>query len=153
MSDVVRMHIKGMTCAHCETSVATALKDAGARDVEVDYRRAEAIFIAPAANDLASYQEAVSRAGYRAGSTEVVEREVSPHQAESHPVTGGHEGWLGTAALVALPVLCCGVPLLVAALVATGAGAWLAGHGSLLAIPAVVLAAALLVWRRTRRAS
>ena len=153
MNDVVRMRVKGMTCAHCETSVATALKHAGARDVKVDYRLAEAIFTAPVASDLGPYQEAVSRAGYRAGSAELVKGEASAHQAESHPGTAEHEGWLGTLALVALPALCCGVPLLAAALVASGAGAWLAAHGSLLAIPAVVLAAALLVWRRTRKAS
>jgi len=59
-------------------------------------------------------------------------------------------GWVGTVALVALPVICCGLPLLVAGLVATGAGAWLATNGSLLAIPAVVLAAGLL-WVRNLR--
>lgn len=53
-------------------------------------------------------------------------------------------GWLGTVALVALPVICCGLPLLVVALLATGAGAWLAANGSLLAIAAVVLAVGLL---------
>lgn len=140
-----------MTCAHCETSVATALKDAGARDVKVDHRRAEATFLAPEAIDLATYQAAVSRAGYGAGSAVVSEGAASPPQAESRPVSAHHDGWLGTAALVALPALCCGLPLLAAALVASGAGAWLATHGSLLAIPAVVLALALLVWRRARR--
>src|SRR5712692_1392557 len=99
MSDVVRMRVKRMTCAHCETSVATALKDAGARDVKVDYRSAEAIFTA-AATDLAPFQEALSRAGYRAGSAEVVEGEASPHPGETSPVTTGPESRLGTLAMV-----------------------------------------------------
>src|SRR5712692_2432749 len=154
MSDVVRMRVKGMTCAHCETSVATALKDAGARDVKVDYRMAEAVFAAPAATDLAPFQEALSRAGYRAGSAEVVEGEASPRPVETSPVNMAPESRLGTLAMVALPVLCCGLPLLVIALLTTGAGAWLAGHGLLLAIPAVSLATAgLVVWRRVRRTS
>ena len=143
-----------MTCAHCETSVATALKDAGARDVKVDYRMAEAIFAAPAATDLAPFQEAISRAGYRAGSAEVVEGEASPHPVETSPVTTAPESRLGTLPMVALPVLCCGLSLLVIALLATGAGTWLAGHGLLLAIPAVGLATAgLVVWWRVRRTS
>lgn len=77
---------------------------------------------------------------------------------EAPPGTAGRTddaGWVGTVALVALPVICCGLPLLVAGLLATGAGAWLATNGSLLAIPAVVLAAALLSLRylqsRSRR--
>lgn len=62
----------------------------------------------------------------------------------------GGIGWLGTLALVAVPVVCCGLPLLVAGLIATGAGAWLAVHGYLLAIPAVALAAGLLAARYIR---
>lgn len=62
-------------------------------------------------------------------------------------------GWAGSLALVALPAICCGLPLLVVALLATGAGAWLAANGSLLAIAAMVLAVGLLSARyvRTRR--
>lgn len=62
-------------------------------------------------------------------------------------------GWVGTAVLIALPVICCGLPLLVVALLATGAGAWLTANGSLLAVPAVVLAAALLSVRYLRMRS
>ncbi len=72
----------------------------------------------------------------------------APQAASERP---GEMSWLGTLALVALPVLCCGLPLLALALVATGAGAWLAAHGSLLAIPAVVLAAGLRIARYARR--
>lgn len=153
MGDVVRMRVKGMTCVHCETSVAAALEDAGARDVNVDHRSAEAVFTAASPTDLAPYEEAIARAGYRAGSAEVGDSEVSPRRVEARPRTIEPEGWLGMLALAALPILCCGLPLLAVALVATGAGAWLAAHGSLLAIPAVVVAAALLVSRQRRRPS
>ncbi len=54
-------------------------------------------------------------------------------------------GWLG---LLAIPVACCGGPLLVAALAAAGATAW----GGLGAGAAVAVAAALLVVVRRRRA-
>src|SRR6266852_4001875 len=150
MSDVVRMRVKGMTCAHCETTVATVLKDVGARDVDVDFRRAEATFKAPAGTDLAPYQEALSRAGYRAGSAEVVEGEASPRPVETSPVNMAPESRLGTLAMVALPVLCCGLPVLAAA-ASLGSAAWLAAHGLLLAMPVAVLATALLVRRRARR--
>lgn len=62
---------------------------------------------------------------------------------------------LGVSVSVTLAALCCGLTLLAVAVVAAGATVWLAAHGSLLTIPAVVLAAALLVlfWRRTKRIS
>lgn len=72
---------------------------------------------------------------------------------EASPGTAGRAddtGWVGTAVLIALPVICCGLPLLVVALLATGAGAWLAANGSLLAIPAAVVAAGLLAVRYLR---
>lgn len=65
----------------------------------------------------------------------------------------GDPGWLAALALVALPALCCAGPVLVAALVASSAGAWLAGHGSLLALPAAAVAGAagFWLWRSWRR--
>lgn len=150
MSELVRMHIKGMTCAHCEASVATALEAVGAREVKVDHRRAEAVFAAPAATDVTSYREAVSGAGYRAVSEELLSSEAQPVPVQRRP-SGGEMGWIGGLALVALPVLCCGLPLLAIALIATGAGGWLFAHGSLLAVPALGLAVGLLVWRSARR--
>ncbi len=59
----------------------------------------------------------------------------------------GSQGWWASATLVVLPVLCCGLPLLVAALVATGAGTWLAAHGYMVAAPVLGLATAFLVWK------
>lgn len=60
---------------------------------------------------------------------------------------------LGFLVLV-LPLVCCGAPLLVAAVLATGAGAWLAanriflGSGAALAVSAI--AAAFWIQRRRR---
>ena len=150
MSDLVRMQIKGMTCAHCEAIVATALRESGARDVKVDHRRSEAVFSADRVGDLASYREAISRAGYDAASEEVLQAELHSVPIETRRAAE-REGWMGTLALVALPVLCCGLPLLAAALVSTGAGAWLVAHGSLLAVPVLGLAVGLFIWRSARK--
>lgn len=59
---------------------------------------------------------------------------------------------LGLLALV-VPLVCCGVPLLLAVLVATGAGAWLAVNGLVLGSAAalVVAAVALGFWIQQRR--
>lgn len=58
--------------------------------------------------------------------------------------------WLSPLVLAALAVLCCGVPLVAAAVLATGAGVWLPAHGWLLSIPVIVLAVALLATRYFR---
>ncbi len=113
-------------------------------------RRAQAEFEVDCEADLKPYRRAVSEAGYRVVSEEVVPAGpagTSPAQDSRF----GRTGWIGTAALVALPVLCCTLPLLVTVLVTTGAGAWLATHGSLLAVPVLGLGAGLLAWRFAKR--
>lgn len=153
MSKQVRLQIKGMTCANCESSVASALEEVGAREVHVDHRRAEAVFTGPDATNLTPYREALSRAGYRVASEEVLPASVRPGSAAARP-RDEPKGWLVTAALVALPVLCCGLPLLAVALLATGAGAWLLAYGSLLAVPVLAVAIiGFIVWRSARKHS
>jgi hypothetical protein len=49
--------------------------------------------------------------------------------------------------VVSVSIVCCGLPLLLAGLVATGAGAWLLTRGSLLAVALLVAAAGLVSWR------
>lgn len=61
--------------------------------------------------------------------------------------TAGIEGWLATPAIVILVVLCCAGPLLVGALAAAGAGAWLAAHGYAIGAAGLLVVAAILVWR------
>ena len=53
-------------------------------------------------------------------------------------------------ALAALPILCCGLSLLLTALVATGGAGWLIVHDSLLGLPLLTLAAGLWWWRSRR---
>ena len=58
--------------------------------------------------------------------------------------------------VLVLPLICCGVPLLVAAVLATGAGAWLAanrlflGSGAALAVSAIAVGFWIQQRRRTR---
>ena len=59
----------------------------------------------------------------------------------------GVEGWLATPAIVILVVVCCAGPLLIGALLATGAAAWLAAHGYAIGAAALLVVAALLAWR------
>lgn len=62
-------------------------------------------------------------------------------------------GWL-TGTLIALfVVVCCAGPLLIGALAAAGAGAWLATHGYAIGGAALLLVAAVLAWRIRARLS
>lgn len=56
-------------------------------------------------------------------------------------------GWLAAPLVFLLAGLCCGGPLLVAALVATGAGAWLGAHGFQAGAVVLLIIAGLLAWR------
>jgi mercuric reductase len=70
MSTRKRMVIEGMTCDHCETSVARALERAGAEEIAVSYRKGEALF---RGGDDAQLAGAVRDAGYRPGAIESLE--------------------------------------------------------------------------------
>ena len=61
--------------------------------------------------------------------------------------TAGVEGWLATPAIVILVLVCCAGPLLLGALVAAGAGAWLAAHGYAVGAAALLGVAAVIAWR------
>jgi hypothetical protein len=56
-------------------------------------------------------------------------------------------GWLATPLIALVALVCCAGPLLLGAMAATGAGAWLAAHGYSLGATAFVLLAAVLAWR------
>lgn len=64
MSTRKRMVIEGMTCDHCESTVAAALERGGATEIAVSYRRGEAVF---RGGDDAELAAAVREAGYRPG--------------------------------------------------------------------------------------
>jgi copper chaperone CopZ len=70
MSSLKRMVVKGMTCDHCESSVALALESAGAQEIEVSYRKGEAVF---RGGEDALLANAVREAGYRPGPIESLE--------------------------------------------------------------------------------
>lgn len=67
MSEKIQYHmdIQGMTCTDCEHHVSSALKSIGASDVRADYRRGEAIFVAPPDFSFDAARHAVAEAGYR----------------------------------------------------------------------------------------
>ncbi|HZT54156.1 MAG TPA: mercury(II) reductase [Gaiellaceae bacterium] len=67
MSERKRMVVGGMTCRHCEDLVGQALEGAGAEEVEVSYRRGDAVF---RGGDDAALARAVREAGYRPGAIE-----------------------------------------------------------------------------------
>src|SRR5581483_8625074 len=60
----MEIRIEGMTCVHCEKTVAEALTAAGAEKVETGWREGRATFEAPAGSD-AQLKAAVEGAGYR----------------------------------------------------------------------------------------
>jgi mercuric reductase len=69
------MRIRGMTCDHCERTVAEALTGAGARDVTADWRAGQAQFDATTVDE--QLAAAVERAGYRVLSIEAARQGVS----------------------------------------------------------------------------
>ena len=90
-SSKFRIKIKGMTCDHCEGSVAEALEGAGAKDATADFRREEAVFTADAAIDESKLSAAIKDAGYRPGTIEVLEAEQPSDPAEGPPGGDGYD--------------------------------------------------------------
>ncbi len=63
-------------------------------------------------------------------------------------------GWVGTAAVAGLALICCAGPFLVIGLASLGVGAWLSAHGLwLLGGLALLLAGGVLVVAYRRRAA
>ncbi len=65
----------------------------------------------------------------------------------------GLGGWLATPVIAIIAVVCCAGPLLLGALAATGAGAWLGAHGYTSGAAALIVLAALLAWQIGARMS
>ena len=78
---------------------------------------------------------------------EPAESSVSTIPAPPRDHTADLRGWLATPAIVILVVVCCAGPLLIGALAAAGAGAWLAAHGYAIGAAALLVVAAVLAWR------
>src|SRR5579859_6955241 len=71
-----QMRIEGMTCAHCETTIAKALTGARAANVSANWRQGRATFEAEDIDDQ-RLQAAVERVGYKVTSIEDIERSRS----------------------------------------------------------------------------
>ncbi len=61
------MTVQGMTCHDCEIRVATALEQAGAKNIQVDHIHGRATFLADPSVDPVQFKRAVDRAGYTGG--------------------------------------------------------------------------------------
>jgi mercuric reductase len=77
------MKIEGMTCLHCEKTIAEALASAGASKVEANWRDGRAVFDAGSAGDR-ELTAAVDHAGYKVVSINDVQRK----QAGFGPLVG-----------------------------------------------------------------
>ncbi|MFQ5523792.1 MAG: mercury(II) reductase [Acidimicrobiia bacterium] len=64
MSDQVKVTIQGMHCDHCEVTVGAALKEAGLSQVDVDWRRGEAVGLAGSDFSVEKASEEVAKLGY-----------------------------------------------------------------------------------------
>lgn len=67
----LRMQVEGMTCAHCEATVQSALASAGAKHPQADSRRSEATF--DFGGDASQLESAVRDAGYWPGKVGTLE--------------------------------------------------------------------------------
>lgn len=68
-----RVNVQGMTCTGCEEHVAVALENMGARGIEVDFRRGEAVFELPNGLEVDTAKKAIAEAKYQPGKTEEVQ--------------------------------------------------------------------------------
>jgi len=70
-----RLQVEGMTCAGCEKRVERALSSIGAKNVEANFRRGEAVFELPEPIGIEQAKEAVHKAHYKAGEAEAVHQQ------------------------------------------------------------------------------
>lgn len=75
----------------------------------------------------------------------------APANSRDHDREG--DGWLTGTMIGIVLVVCCAGPLLIGAVAATGAAAWLAAHGYELGAVALLVIAAALAWRIRARLS
>lgn len=68
-----RLNVEGMTCTGCEEHVAVALENAGAKGIEVDFRRGEALFELPYDVDIDIAKTAITDAKYQPGEAEEIQ--------------------------------------------------------------------------------
>lgn len=67
-----RVNVQGMTCTGCEEHVAVALENMGAKGIEVDFRRGEAVFELTNDVEVETAKKAIAEAKYQPGEVEGV---------------------------------------------------------------------------------
>lgn len=68
-----RVNVQGMTCTGCEEHVALALENIGAKNIEVSFRRGEAIFELPNDVKVETAKRAITEAKYEPGEVKEVQ--------------------------------------------------------------------------------
>ncbi|OLN22281.1 mercury(II) reductase [Domibacillus antri] len=68
-----RVDVQGMTCTGCEEHVSVALGNIGAKGIEVDFRRGEAVFELPNDVDIETAKKAIAETKYQPGEAEEVQ--------------------------------------------------------------------------------
>ncbi len=138
------MPVEGMTCADCQAKVAATLVRAGAREVRVNYHLGQ-VQLDPAGATEERLRNAVEELGYRTGTLRSVPATTEAGRDER---SSGSWGFL----VLLLPLVCCGGPLLLVAIAASGAGAWLAANRLLVASGVAVIVALVFagLWIRRR---
>lgn len=136
------MSVQGMTCADCERRISEALTRAGARDVHVDVRRGQ-VLLDPVEASESGLRLAIEELGYRTTGLQAV-RKAKIKAAEPRSGSWG-------VLLLLVPALCCGAPLLLAAIAVSGVGAWLAASrlvvGTALAVTLALVLVTVWVYR------
>ncbi|MEG9298061.1 mercury(II) reductase [Mangrovibacillus sp. Mu-81] len=79
-----QVNVQGMTCTGCEEHVAVALQKMGAKEIEVDFRRGEAIFELPNDVKVETAKNAIAEAKFEPGEAKEVQLQ--------EPVKLGDEG-------------------------------------------------------------
>lgn len=70
-----KLSVQGMTCTGCEEHVAVALENMGAKGIQVDFRRGEAMFELPNDVEVERAKKAISEAKYQPGEPEEVKQQ------------------------------------------------------------------------------
>lgn len=71
-----RINVQGMTCTSCEHHVSVALENIGAKCIEVDFRRGEAVFELQNDVEVETAKNAIAEAKYRPGEVKDVQTQV-----------------------------------------------------------------------------
>lgn len=62
-----RVDVQGMTCTGCEEHVVVALEAIGAKEIQADFRKGEAVFELPENMEVQKAQKAIADAKYQPG--------------------------------------------------------------------------------------